>query len=44
GDVITIDIPDKLVLTANNVPVLHAKLGTSKGNLALQVIEKIKRD
>ncbi len=44
GDVIPIDIPDKLVLTANNVPVLHTKLGTSKGNLALQVIEKVKRD
>lgn len=44
GDVITIDILDKLVLTANSVPVLHAKLGSSKGNLALQVIEKIKRD
>lgn len=44
GDVITIDIQDKLVLTANSVPVLHVKLGASKGNLALQVIEKIKRD
>jgi len=44
GDVVPIDIADKLVLTANDVPVLHAKLGTSKGNLALQIIEKIQRD
>ena len=44
GDVVPIEIADKLVLTANDVPVLHAKLGTSKGNLALQIIEKIQRD
>jgi flagellar motor switch protein FliM len=43
GDVIPVDMPDKLVLTANDVPVLHTKLGTSRGNMALQVLDKIKR-
>ncbi len=44
GDVIPVDMPQKLVLTANGVPVLHAKLGRSKGNLALQILEKIPRN
>lgn len=44
GDIIPVEIPEKLVLTANDVPVLHTKLGTSKGNLALQIIEKIERE
>ena len=42
GDVIPIDMPDKLTLTANDVPVLRTKLGTSRGNMALQVLDKIK--
>jgi flagellar motor switch protein FliM len=44
GDVIPVDMPEKLVLKANGVPVFNAKLGTSKGNLALQVINKYRRD
>lgn len=43
GDVIPIDMPEKLVITANGVPVLNAKLGRSKGNLALQIIDKVDR-
>lgn len=43
GDVIPIDMPDKLVITANGVPVLNAKLGRSKGNLALQILERLDR-
>jgi flagellar motor switch protein FliM len=44
GDVIPVDMPEKLILKANGVPVFNAKLGTSKGNLALQVINKYRRD
>ena len=43
GDVIPIDMPDKLVVFANDVPVLNTKLGVSKGNMALQVIDKVDR-
>lgn len=43
GDVIPIDLPDKLVLRANGVPVLYARLGQSRGNLALQIIDKFDR-
>lgn len=44
GDVIPMDMPEELVLTANGVPMMLAKLGQSKGNMALQVIEKINKD
>ncbi len=40
GDVIPMEIPDNLVLTANGIPMMLAKLGQSKGNLALQIVEK----
>jgi flagellar motor switch protein FliM len=43
GDVIPVDMPEQLVLTANGVPVMNAKLGQSKGNMALQIVSKINR-
>ena len=42
GDVIPVEMPDTLAVTANGVPVLKTKLGQSRGNLALQVTEKYK--
>lgn len=44
GDVIPVDIPETLLVTANGVPVFSTKLGKSKGNLALQVIGRYGRD
>tara|TARA_R110000868_G_scaffold364037_1_gene626464 strand:+ start:3156 stop:4127 length:972 start_codon:yes stop_codon:yes gene_type:complete len=43
GDVIPVDIPDKMLLFANDVPVFNTKLGVSKGNMALQIIDKVDR-
>jgi flagellar motor switch protein FliM len=43
GDVIPIDVSERLVLTANGVPILYARLGQSRGNLALQILEKVDR-
>ncbi len=43
GDVVPVDLPDRLVLTANGVPVLYARLGQSRGNLALQILGKYER-
>lgn len=43
GDVIPVDMPETLKLLANGVPVFNAKLGTSKSNLALQIINRIDR-
>ncbi|WP_300725989.1 flagellar motor switch protein FliM [Pseudomonas sp.] len=43
GDVIPIEMNDELVMRANGVPAFKVKLGSHKGNLALQVIEPIGR-
>jgi|TARA_B110000879_G_scaffold172175_1_gene223515 flagellar motor switch protein FliM len=44
GDVIPMEMPGDLVITANGIPMMLAKLGQCKGNLALQVVEKINND
>lgn len=41
GDIIPVEIPDKLALSVNKVPVYSCKLGTSRGNLAVKIIDKI---
>ncbi|GAB7529759.1 flagellar motor switch protein FliM [Pseudomonas sp. 3A(2025)] len=43
GDVIPVDLDDNLVMRANGVPSFKVKLGSHKGNLALQIIEPIER-
>jgi flagellar motor switch protein FliM len=43
GDVIPVEMPEQLTLTANGVPVFKTRLGKSKGNLALQVLAKYNR-
>ncbi|NNC54966.1 MAG: flagellar motor switch protein FliM, partial [Pseudomonadales bacterium] len=40
GDIISVDIPDVLVLRANGVPVFKTRMGTSRGSLALEIIER----
>ncbi|MET0380153.1 MAG: flagellar motor switch protein FliM [Spongiibacteraceae bacterium] len=44
GDVIPVDLGEKLLLTANGVPIMYARLGQSRGNLALQILEKFDRN
>jgi flagellar motor switch protein FliM len=41
GDVIPVDISELLQLNANKVPVFTCKLGTSRGNLAVKIVNKI---
>jgi len=43
GDIIPVELPDELIMRANGVPSFKVKLGSHKGNLALQVIEPINR-
>ena len=43
GDVIPVELPEELIMRANGVPSLKVKLGSHKGNLALQVVEPINR-
>ncbi|MAL98571.1 flagellar motor switch protein FliM [Hydrocarboniclastica marina] len=37
GDIIPVEMPEHVTLSANGVPVYNAKLGTRDGNLALKV-------
>lgn len=43
GDVIPVEIPETVVLEAENIPVFSGKLGVSDGFYAIRVAEKIKR-
>lgn len=43
GDVIPVDIPEEFVLQANGVPVFRGKMGISNENLAVKIIDQIKK-
>lgn len=38
GDIIPVDIPESLTLRANGVPVFKTRMGTSRGNLGLEIV------
>ncbi len=39
GDVIPIEMPESITITANGIPVFKSRLGSYKGNYALKIIE-----
>ncbi len=43
GDIIPIELPESMVVTANRIPTFRAKLGEYRGNLALKIVDTIKR-
>lgn len=43
GDVIPVEMPEHMVMCANGVPTFKARLGSVKGNLALQILGPITR-
>ncbi|MBV4520652.1 flagellar motor switch protein FliM [Pseudomonas sp. SWRI74] len=43
GDIIPVEMPEDMIMRANGVPAFKVKMGSHKGNLALQVIEPIER-
>ncbi|KAB0510578.1 MULTISPECIES: flagellar motor switch protein FliM [Pseudomonas] len=43
GDIIPVELPEEMIMRANGVPSFKVKLGSHKGNLALQVVEPITR-
>ncbi|MBA1291855.1 flagellar motor switch protein FliM [Pseudomonas lurida] len=43
GDIIPVELPEQMIMRANGVPSFKVKLGSHKGNLALQVVEPITR-
>jgi flagellar motor switch protein FliM len=42
GDVIPIDMPETVVLKAEGIPVFEGKVGTSDGNYAIQIIDRVR--
>lgn len=44
GDVIPIEMPEYVVLRAEDIPTFRANHGISNGNLALKILEAIKRE
>jgi flagellar motor switch protein FliM len=43
GDVIPIELPELVTMTANRVPMFRARLGQRNGNLALKIEQRIMR-
>ncbi len=41
GDVIPVDLPEQFTVTANDVPMFKARMGSHKGNLAFKVMKVI---
>lgn len=41
GDIIPIEIPENLTLKANSVPIFSCKMGTSRGNLAVKIVDQV---
>ncbi len=41
GDVIPVDLDERLVLRAGGVPVYYCQLGASRGNLAIKVLDQV---
>lgn len=43
GDIIPVEIPEHITVLIEDLPTFRAKLGRSRDNVALKIIEKIKR-
>lgn len=43
GDIIPVEIPEHITVMIEDLPTFRAKMGRSRDNVALQIIEKIKR-
>ena len=43
GDIIPVEMPEHVTLQANGIPVFKTSLGTSKGNVAVKVLETYPR-
>ncbi len=43
GDVIPFDMPDQVILSAEEIPLFRCSLGISRGNAALKVNERVSR-
>ncbi len=44
GDVIPVEMPETMDLKANGVPVFKTRMGVSRGNLAMQIVQQVKKN
>jgi flagellar motor switch protein FliM len=44
GDVIPVEMPDEVILSAEGVPICRGNIGLSDGNYAIKIIDKINSD
>jgi len=43
GDIIPIDMPDSVVLEAEEIPMFRGVMGVSRGNTAVKITDRVKR-
>ena len=43
GDIIPVEMPENLLVFVEDLPTFHAKMGRTKENVALKIVDKIKR-
>jgi len=44
GDIMPMELPDKVLVEASEIPMFRGKLGVSNGNYAIQLQEKVERE
>ncbi len=44
GDVIPVEMPDEVILSAEGIPICRGNIGLSDGNYAIKIIDKINSD
>jgi len=43
GDIIPFDMPDQIILEAEEIPLFRGQIGVSRGNAAVKIIERVSR-
>jgi len=43
GDIIPFDMPDQIILEAEEIPLFRGEIGVSRGNAAVKIIERVSR-
>jgi len=43
GDIIPFDMPDQIILEAEEIPMFRGEIGVSRGNAAVKIIERVSR-
>jgi len=43
GDILPVEMPETVLITANEIPTFRGKMGSANGNLALEIVEIIEK-